>query len=408
MRIGVTGPDLIFGKGSVYNHTIFTIKLLQNRHTFILFPDPALFKKFRSNKEYVMEQIEKLESIGINVANGFKDLLDQGAKYKDIIEKYSREYSGTVDLIYSFEYLDNYIIPEDFIFELSRKMKTKFAVSLQGMGDFDLHISNYIRSTLMFSKTPKIPLYRFYHYFNRKILLYKLISSNNLAFIAVINHSYQRNLNLNFPNIEVMNPGNGIQNSLSENITEQREFYKEKKIIYFARLSYGKGLFDILKIMKYIISKDGNVKLIVAGNFEHTEEKNIFFNYLKKYGLQGNVIYKGFLPDKDLYREIATSKVMIYPSHSDSFSIAVSQALALRTPVVVYDIAGLSEYKDMRAVRFVNEFDYESMAVESMKILNMDDVTSLFDYSIDRFLNERTWEKVAEQYDIMFRKYTQK
>jgi len=209
MRIGVTGPDLIFGKGSVYNHTIFTIKLLQNRHTFILFPDPALFKKFRSNKEYVMEQIEKLESIGINVANGFKDLLDQGAKYKDIIEKYSREYSGTVDLIYSFEYLDNYIIPEDFIFELSRKMKTKFAVSLQGMGDFDLHISNYIRSTLMFSKTPKIPLYRFYHYFNRKILLYKLISSNNLAFIAVINHSYQRNLNLNFPNIEVMNPGTG-------------------------------------------------------------------------------------------------------------------------------------------------------------------------------------------------------
>ena len=124
------------------------------------------------------------------------------------------------------------------------------------------------------------------------------------------------------------------------NILEYSKNKKENKIIFFARLIYNKGIFEIPEIMKHII-KYYNTKLIIAGKFVYENEKNKFFKMVNKLNLEDYIVYKGYLNDDDLYKEISTSKLMIYPSHSDSFSIAVSQSLSLYTPVVAYNIAGL-------------------------------------------------------------------
>ena len=42
---------------------------------------------------------------------------------------------------------------------------------------------------------------------------------------------------------------------------------------------------------------------------------------------QEKVIYKEYLNDEDFYKEIAMSKVMVYPSHPDAYPIRVLQSL---------------------------------------------------------------------------------
>ena len=89
---------------------------------------------------------------------------------------------------------------------------------------------------------------------------------------------------------------------------------------------------------------------------------------------------------------------MLYPSHSDSFSISILQALFLHVPVVAYDIPGLSLYKDFKAVALVREFDINSMAIMAEKFLRTDN--ELFnDPNLTDFISEHTsWKYVADSH----------
>ena len=99
--------------------------------------------------------------------------------------------------------------------------------------------------------------------------------------------------------------------------------------------------------------------------------------------------------------EISSAKVMIYPSHSDAYSIAILQALAMNTMVVAYDIPGLSIYKNIKAVRLVNEFDYKRMAYEAISMLKMD-TENIFDENTKKFIEKHSWNNVADQYKKYF------
>lgn len=402
MKLGITaGPDILINNGSVPIHAINVIKILNDYYNIIYVPDPVLFKSFKKNRRYVISRKKYLESQGIKIINSFMEILDNTYNYEEIINIYSKE---NFDFLFDLEYINNSIFPDVFTSLLSKKLDIKFGVCLFGLGDFDLHLWHYAYSTLMLSKNFKILIYRIYHYINRKILSIKLVNSKNLVFIAMVNNNYDENINLRFKNIELLNPSNGINNS-NINISLYKDNKKDNKIIFFARLIYNKGIFDIPPILKYII-KEYNTHLILVGKFIYDKEKKQFFKIINKYKLNDRIIYRGYLSDEDLYKEISTSKLMIYPSHSDSFSLAISQALSLNTPVVAYNIAGLKIYKNFNAVKLVKEFDYKSMADEAVKILKMENTDELFDKNIDDFLTEHTWYNVAMQYRNIIEKYS--
>jgi glycosyltransferase involved in cell wall biosynthesis len=65
---------------------------------------------------------------------------------------------------------------------------------------------------------------------------------------------------------------------------------------------------------------------------------------------------------------------MIYPSHSDAFSLSILESLALGTPVVAYDIVGpKSFFTDLFAVKFSREFDVLELAKKSSEILRLNE-----------------------------------
>ncbi len=401
MNIGITGPDIIISKGGAQNVAVNVIKILNNHYNIIYLPDPELYNKFRSNKNNTIKIANNLERAGIKITKYFYDILDNNYNYDEIINIYSKE---NMDFIFNFDFIGNFIFSKNFTLELSKKMNLKYGVCLQGLGNYDIHLFKYMYSTLMLSKNFHIFLYRVYNFIYRHFLLFELANSDNLLFILVIYENYNDNININFENIEIINPAIGVINS-NIDISMYINMHKENKIIFFARLNYLKGILDIPKILKLIIKKY-NTKIVICGKFNRDFERKLFFKMVNKLKLNDYVVYKGYLSDDELYNEISTSKLMLYPSHDDSQPIAVMQSLSLYTPVVAYNIAGLKIYNDFKSVKLVKEFDYKSMANEALKMLKMENTYNLFNDNINEFIKKHNWYNVAMEYKNIIEKYS--
>ena len=118
-------------------------------------------------------------------------------------------------------------------------------------------------------------------------------------------------------------------------------------------------------------------------------------------------IYLGKLTDDELYQELSTSSLMIYPSHSDSFSLSILQSIYLGTPVVAYDIAGISLYKNFSCVKLVKEFDIRKMVEVSRYMLSNKNI-SFNDGNIEDFINQhQDWCNVANAHKKIIDTYLQ-
>ena len=86
---------------------------------------------------------------------------------------------------------------------------------------------------------------------------------------------------------------------------------------------------------------------------------------------------------------------------SDSFSLSILQAIYLGTPVVAYDIAGISLYKNFSCVKLVKEVDIRKMVEISQNILSNKNI-SFNDATLDDFINQhQDWFNVANAQEIM-------
>lgn len=395
MKIGVTGPDLLLNKGGSQIHTINVISNLINRYNFVYFPNPCLYSKFKSNIDEVQKNIDNLKKAGVIVTEQFYDIIKHNYSEKEVLEKYRRE---NCDILFNFDYLNTCISPNDFTIKLSSMMRVKFAVTVQGLADFNIHLFPYIRDTFRLSSTYRILLIRIYQYISRHILLYRLSHQKRIVKILMVNNSYNKNIKIKNKNIELLNPSNGIMNSIH---TDNINVKKEDKIVFLARLVYNKGIFELPKIL-YLLNKSYRIKLVLIGKFLYENEKTEFVKLINKYGLNNLVEYRGFMDEPSMYHELSTSKLMIYPSHSDSFSIALSQALLSHTPVVAYNIPGIEIYNGLKPVKLVKEFDYNKFVEAALELLNMKDYSDLFDQEISNFISSHNWYDVAKQYIKVF------
>ncbi|MEM3662536.1 MAG: glycosyltransferase [Sulfolobales archaeon] len=203
--------------------------------------------------------------------------------------------------------------------------------------------------------------------------------------------------------MKVVRPGNAIEEDVSRKYIDEDERHrllrrKEDVAIYYTRLHSPKGLFDILPIARKLAIE--GYRLMVAGRFESIVEKKRFFKICEQKEIK-NIEYLGWLPHKDLFDVVSRSKVLIYPSHSDAFSLVVLEALFLGCSVVAYDIPAIrSVYKGLKPVKIVKEYDYKAMAEEAIKILKRDVSKHEEEHLDDNFMNflkmHSSWRNVAK------------
>jgi len=203
--------------------------------------------------------------------------------------------------------------------------------------------------------------------------------------------------------VKVVRPGNAVEEEISRKYVNEEERHgllqkKEDIAVYWARLHSSKGLFDILPVARKLAAE--GYRLVIIGRFDNIDEKRIFFKICEEQKLK-NIEYLGWLPRKDLFDIVSRSKVLIYPSHSDSFSLVVLEALFLGCSVVAYDIPAIrSVYNGLKPVRIVREYDCKAMAEEAIRILKRDiseHEEEHLDHDFMNFLKlHSSWKNVAK------------
>jgi len=203
--------------------------------------------------------------------------------------------------------------------------------------------------------------------------------------------------------VKVVRPGNAVEEEISRKYADEEERHnllqkKEDIAVYWTRLHSSKGLFDILPVARKLATEE--YRLVIIGRFDNIYEKRIFFRICEEQKLK-NIEYLGWLPRKDLFDIVLRSKVLIYPSHSDSFSLVVLEALFLGCSVVAYDIPAIkSVYNGLKPVRIVREYDYKAMAEEAIRILKRDiseHEEEHLDHDFMNFLKlHSSWKNVAK------------
>jgi glycosyltransferase involved in cell wall biosynthesis len=188
---------------------------------------------------------------------------------------------------------------------------------------------------------------------------------------------------LGFDNTKVTITSNGI--SLNE--IPKKEFKKKYTACFMGRLVKQKGVYDLIKIWKLVVEFIPNAKLIILG---HGPEEKKLKEIIQKEKLQKNIFLLGYKIGKEKYKYLKQSRIFIFPSHKESWSISIMEAIACGLPVVAYD---LPEYKKIygKKIITVNLLDIKHFSSKVLKILENERIyPSLTDWA-----QKYDWEKIA-------------
>ena len=426
--IGLFDFHLIRGRlsGGADANTASILPSLMKEYKVLYFPrSEILYNLSEAERCTLLDKLKIMEGNGLNVSETFKKVISRKSNFGFLSYKNARNillsgYSSEAQnarILYDNDFNSiwyPYPLYDGDIFEVScRSGVNKIGVTLRGTNTINLENHLKIMKIIFANErlggnisSIKRYLELFITPYHMDYQISRMKKNPKLRFIGVVNKMYMnifesfkpKRYDIRFyylhPSDETIFPVN-LHNKKADD-----------RIFYFARLVPEKGIFEIPYIALSLKHMRLNFKFRIAGQFTFEPDRNAFFNLIRKLGVEDVVEYLGFLPLEDLHKELANSKIFVYPSHSDTFSIAVIQALSQGIAVVAYDIPMLrSMYENIKPVVFVDEYNTEEMAKKiAYFLVHNEERESLFDSASKDFIDlhssrTRVFKRIKEMID---------
>ena len=107
------------------------------------------------------------------------------------------------------------------------------------------------------------------------------------------------------------------------------------------RLAASKGALDLVDAWQIVVARKPDAKLAIIGD---GPDGDAMKDRLRLHGLESSVDFLGpILDPAKKFGRIGASRLFTLPSHEESWSIAMGEAMALGVPVVAYDLPELLE-----------------------------------------------------------------
>ena len=173
-------------------------------------------------------------------------------------------------------------------------------------------------------------------------------------------------------------------------------------ILYVGRLTWVKGVRNLLQAMPTVLKEHPNTKLVILGMGE--EQSDIVETALRL-GVKDKIVYRfDFVPEKERILHYAAADLCVFPSTYEPFGIVSLEAMAMEKPVVVgaRGVVGFREQvfssgTDQNGVH-VNGEDPSDIAWGIMEALrNPEKARNWGENGRKRVLEFFTWRKVAEE-----------
>lgn len=181
----------------------------------------------------------------------------------------------------------------------------------------------------------------------------------------------------------------------TETIKKAGEPVKIYDACFVGRLSYQKGIDDLLEVWRQVVLELPQAVLAIVGwGYERGQEK--FLAEIKRLGLEKNIIYHGFLEGEKKFEIIKKSKIAVLPSRYESFGIVFLEALCCGLPVVAYDLPVLKE-SFSRGVAYVQLGNTTAMSRRVVKLLGNDEERQRLSREGLEISQQFSWEKVGQK-----------
>lgn len=190
-------------------------------------------------------------------------------------------------------------------------------------------------------------------------------------------------------------------NKISRIVLEKYKVY-DPYIIAFSSTSPHKNIRNLIIAFRILLYEYPSLKLVLVG---HQNKSGELMEEINIQGLNGYVIFTGFVPDEDVNPLIAGAKVFVFPSRYEGFGIPLLDAQICKIPIASSNAGSLPEVGGT-SVSYFNPEDPKKMA-EAIAIF-FNDLKGTEKVVQDGFINRKlfSWEKTAQEtikvyYDIL-------
>ena len=137
-----------------------------------------------------------------------------------------------------------------------------------------------------------------------------------------------------YPNTKIFTVGYGLTNYPKISIkSSKRAFNEPLKLVFVGNISIEKGCIYLLEALKKLLNS--NVQLDLIGEIDKHQ-----IDIFKPYFNLKNVRFLGKLPNLKILEILPNYYVFALPSLSDAYSLAVSEALVCKLPVIITENVG--------------------------------------------------------------------
>ena len=119
------------------------------------------------------------------------------------------------------------------------------------------------------------------------------------------------------------------------------------EVLYVGRLERRKGTDLLLQAARTLCEENARVRFTLIGKDNSGNGKPSYQDQFAEEAQHliesGRVVFRGAVPDEELYQAYANADVMVLPSRFESFGLVLIEALCFGTPVVASQVGGMEE-----------------------------------------------------------------
>lgn len=232
------------------------------------------------------------------------------------------------------------------------------------------------------------------------------ILKNNADIVFLLNSEVKDELvKLGFKKENLFVIGAGI--NFREIKTNKNLQASEGEIVYFARLSKMKGIFDLPLIFSEVFKKNPKARLLLIGTGDE-KDINELKNTLKLKSIFEKTIFKGFVEDKQkVYDIMQAGKVFVLPSYEEGWGITLFEAIECGLAPVVYDLPVFKEIFGKEIISVVKG-DTLAFAGEVVGLLSNEQKRKAYNASLRKIISPYGLDNVLEMQIGLIEKVVEK
>lgn len=189
-----------------------------------------------------------------------------------------------------------------------------------------------------------------------------------------------------------------IENGVDEKIfIPIKNKNKSKYILFVGRLSYRKGLLDLIECGRYVCMKYPDISFIIIG-------KGMLLDKLKKrveeIGIQKNFNFLGFVNREELIQFYQNATIYVVPSHYEGLPTVLLEAMSCGLPVVATEVSGnLEVVLSGENGILIPPKSPKKMANAISMLLDEDNLRKELGKNARKTIEERyTWDIISEKF----------